>query len=129
MKTKIAILKIFLIVLMLTSCVQKEHLKEVTFEVDMNETTHNNQVGLKGEFTSPPWSEVVPMEDNNGDGIFEVTLSQKTAQNSVEFKFVNNGEEIELNGQPNRRIRFEYKPERITYSGIFNKENGKQIIN
>jgi len=129
MKIKITIFKIFLIVLMLSSCVQKEHLKEVTFEVDMNETIHNNQVGLKGEFTNPPWSVVVPMKDNNGDGIFEVTLSQKTAQNSVEFKFVNNDEEIELNGQLNRKIRFEYKPERITYSGIFNRKNGKQIIN
>jgi hypothetical protein len=91
----------------------------------MNGVEHPKNVGIRGDFTDNPWNETVPLTDDNKDGIYEGTFSQKTAINSIEFKFVNNNE-FELVGQDNRRIQFEYKPETIVYEAIFNKPDGTQ---
>lgn len=121
-------LTIAIVLLALTSaCVQKEHLKTVTFKVDMSQVENTGNVGLRGQFTSPPWQVTVPMEDNDSDGIYEVTLSEMTAQSSVDFKFVNQNDQFELECKPNRSISFEYEPETLEYHAIFNTESGNQI--
>ncbi len=112
--------------LFLVSCVQKEHEKTVTFKVDMGQEQNVQNVGLRGRFTNPSWEVTIPMSDENGDGIFEVTLNEMTAQNSVAFKFVKNNDEFELQDLPNRLIRFKYQPEVIIYEGMFDNTNGKQ---
>jgi len=114
--------------LFLTSCVQKEHEKIVTFKVDMTQVQNVQSVGLRGQFTSPSWEVTIPMLDKNGNGIFEVTLNEVTAQNSVAFKFVKNNDEFELQNQSNRLILFKYQPEVIIYESKFNNRNGKQRI-
>lgn len=117
-----------LAVLLFFGCVQKEHQKTVTFKVDMTQEQNVQRVGLRGQFTSPSWEVTVPMSDENGDGIYEVTLIEATAQSSVDFKFIKNNDEFELEHQPNRFVQFEYKPEIIFYESIFNDINGKQKI-
>ena len=123
--------KILMLLLMtvLIACVQKTHTKTVTFKVDMNSVENVSGVGLRGQFTDPPWEITVPMTDEDNDGIYETTVSDKTAQNSVEFKFVNQNDQFELMDKNNRRVEFEYKPETITYEAIFDQEDGKQINN
>ena len=123
--------KILMLLLMtvLIACVQKTHTKTVTFKVDMNSVENVSGVGLRGQFTDPPWEITVPMTDEDNDGIYETTVSDKTAQNSVEFKFVNQNDQFELKDKNNRRVEFEYKPETITYQAIFDHEDGKQINN
>ena len=115
---------ICLLLISLVSCVQEEHLKTVTFTVDMRGVASVSEVGMKGEFTNPSWKVIVPLTDQNNDGIYETTLSQTTAVSNVEFKFVHNGV-YELQGQKNRTLRFEYKPETRTYTAVWNtpKEN------
>lgn len=107
------------------SCVQETHTKTVTFKVDMSTVENPQNVGIRGNFTDNSWSDTVPLTDDNNDGIYEGTFSQKTAVNGIQFKFVNN-DEFELDGQDNRRIVFEYKPETIVYEAIFNNPEGKQ---
>ncbi|WP_299525828.1 hypothetical protein [Winogradskyella sp.] len=107
------------------SCVQETHTKTVTFKVDMNGVENTENIGIRGNFTSSPWNETAPLTDDDGDGIYEGTFSQKTAVNGIEFKFVNNGE-FELEGQNNRSIQFEYKPETIIYEAVFNNPEGQQ---
>ena len=104
----------------LTSCVQEEHEKTITFSVDMKNIENAGNVGIRGDFTDNPWRETVPMTDEDGDGIYSFTVSRKTAIYGIEFKFVNQGVDYELKDRPNRELVFEYKPERIEYIATFN---------
>ena len=107
------------------SCVQETHTKTVTFKVDMSAVENPQNVGIRGNFTDNSWSDTIPLTDDNNDGIYEGTLSQKTAVNGIQFKFVNN-DAFELDGKDNRSIVFEYKPETIVYEAIFNNPEGQQ---
>ena len=111
--------------LLLACCVQEEYEKTVTVYLDMNGVENVGNVGIRGNFTSPRWNQLIPLTDEDGDGIYTITLTQKTAVYGIEFKFVNQGSEYELKGQPNRELVFEYKPETIEYIAIFN--NNKDI--
>ena len=101
-----------------TSCVQETHLKTVTFKVDATQLEGEGNIGIRGNFTPNAWEDVVPLSDDDQDGIYEIELSQKTAASAVEFKFVK-GETIELEGKENRTIQFEYRPETIVYETQF----------
>ncbi len=108
------------IALLLGACVQETHLKTVTMRVDMNTVENVGNVGLRGNFTSPPWQETLLLEDPDGDGVYEGTFSQQAANGQISFKFVNQNEQFELPGQDNRSLSFEYKPETIVYTAKFN---------
>lgn len=127
MKTAYKLLTIAFLVFVTTSCVQEEHTKTITFSIDMNGVANANNVGIRGDFTNKRWQETIPMSDEDGDGIYSVTLSQKTAVYGIEFKFVNQGENFELKGQNNREIVFEYKPEIIEYTAKFDSTEGVKI--
>jgi len=126
MKTSISLIAITVLFIALQSCVQEEHEKTVTFKVDMSQVENVKNVGIRGQFTAPSWEVTVPMSDDDQDGIYEVTLSQQTAQSQVQFKFVNQNDQFELAGKNNRHINFEYKPETIVYTAVFNDGNGSQ---
>ncbi len=113
-------LVILIIAIITTSCVQKQHLKTVQVKIDMRGVEVVKSIGVKGNFTNPRWKVEVPLTDEDKDGIYETSLSQKTAVSGIEFKFVKNGEIYELKGKPNRVLQFEYKPENIIYSTKFN---------
>jgi len=102
------------------SCVQKEHMKTVTFSVDMNGIENIESVGIKGDFTDQAWRQIVPLSDEDGNGIYEITFNRETAAYGIEFKFVLNEKETELQGQENRELVFEYKPETLVYQTKFN---------
>ncbi|MEX0291272.1 MAG: hypothetical protein AB3N14_19370 [Flavobacteriaceae bacterium] len=115
-------------VLLPFSCVQETHMKVVTFKVDTTKIENPSGIGLRGAFTEPPWGVTLPMTDDNEDGIYEITVRKKSAQNGVDFKFVIENDILELEGKNNRRIHFKYKPENITYSANFDEEEGIQEI-
>ena len=106
----------------LTSCVQEEHEKSVTLSVDMNGIENFDSIGIRGDFLPNRWRETVPMTDDNNDGIYEITFTEKTAVYGIEFKFVKNNNEFELQDQGNRELVFEYKPETIEYYAVFNNK-------
>ncbi len=106
------------ILLLMSSCVQEVHLKKVTLSVDMNEIENVDVVTVRGDFTSPPWSQEIELSDTDDDGVFQITLERETAQFGMTFKFLRNGQ-YELEGQPNRELLFEYQPETITYKAEF----------
>lgn len=108
-----------LVLFSIASCVQETHEKSITFKVDMNAIDNAQNVGMKGNFTNPSWQKMIPLTDENNDGIYEVTIHRKTASNAIQFKFVNQNEHYELKDQPNRSLKLEYKPQTITYETIF----------
>ncbi|MBO6607436.1 hypothetical protein [Psychroserpens sp.] len=111
---------IILFTLLSLSCVQERHSKTITFKVDMRQIETVNNVGIRGNFTEDSWNETIPMLDNNGDGIYETTITRETAFNAMQFKFVNQESDFELKDADNRILEFEYKPEVITYEAKFN---------
>ena len=115
----------FVFSLSIMSCVQEEHDKTVIFYLDMNGVKNVNTVGIRGNFLPKKWKETVPMTDKNNDGIYEFSVSRKTAAYAIEFKFVKNDTKFELTDKSNREIVFEYKPETIEYNAKFN--NNKDI--
>ena len=118
---------LLLLTLLLSNCVQETHLKTVTFQVDMNGEEQVQNVGIRGSFTPNSWNETLPLSDEDGDGIFEASFSQKTAISQIQFKFVNR-DSYELEGKDNRVLKFAYEPETITYKAIFDDEHEIQII-
>lgn len=112
---------IIITVFALSSCVQEEFEKKVTFIVDTNGIENVNSIGIRGDFLPKRWKETVFLLDENKDGKYEITFTEKTAAYGIEFKFVKNDTEYELKGKNNREIVFEYKPETITYEIKFNE--------
>lgn len=102
------------------ACVQERHLKTVTFKVDMRNIENTENVGIRGNFTEDRWNETILLTDEDNDGIYETTITQETAFNDIQFKFVNQNDNFELKDADNRILKFEYKPEIITYEAIFN---------
>ena len=125
MKNYIGIMTIVFLIIT-SGCVQKRHTKTVTFSVDMNGIENVKDVGIRGDFNN--WSETIPLTDKNSDGIYEATFSKETAKSTVEFKFVNQNKEFELEGQNNRKLTFEYKPETLVYKTKFNNPKDIEII-
>ncbi|WP_299677203.1 hypothetical protein [uncultured Tenacibaculum sp.] len=104
----------------LIGCVQKQHIKTVTLKVDVRDIADVKTIGVKGDFTDPRWKVEVPLTDEDKDGVFETTLTQKTAVYAIQFKVIKNGSIYELKGKPNRVLQFEYKPETIIYEVKYN---------
>jgi hypothetical protein len=92
----------------------------------MNNMEEFDNVGLRGSFTTPPWEVTLPMKDENKDGIYEISITKETAQNTIEFKFVMDSVNFELEGINNRVINFEYRPQQIVYLAVFDVNNGTQ---
>lgn len=124
MKT-IQSLFIYIIFIIITSCVQDTHLKTIYFKVDMSKVDKISNPSVKGQFTSLAWQEAINLTDINGDGIYEAKIEVQAAQLGMQFKFVN-ANTYELEGQNNRFIQFEYKPQTLIYECVFNDPNGNQ---
>lgn len=125
----IAKITIVLVILFsLGSCVQKTHQKTILFKLDMRAIENPTNVGVRGEFGTDPWNETLFLTDEDGNGIFEGSITKQTGQSGMEFKFVNNNDQFELSGQANRLISFEYLPESIVYQAKFNDPNAKVTI-
>jgi hypothetical protein len=120
-------LRVAFIAIILNSCVQKTHLKTIQLKLDMTNVENPSDVGLRGEFGSNPWNETVYLADDDGDGIYEGSITKQTGQGSIEFKFVNHHEEFELQGQNNRFIIFKYHPETLIYEAVFNNTTANII--
>jgi hypothetical protein len=112
------------LVITISGCVQQSHQKFVKVTLDMRNIENPKDVGIRGQ--SPlSWEETTYLEDPDGDGIFEGEFEFYTTVSQIEFKFVNQNDDFELEGQPNRSIAFEYKPEKMTYSAVFDEPDGE----
>ena len=120
MKTRIYLFSV-LIALVLTSCVQETHPKTVTFKVNADSTLVFETIGIRGNMKPLSWDKTKLMSGPDENGYYTTVVNFDTASDQASFKFVINDSLFELNDKPNRRIRFEYKPETLEYSGTFDK--------
>lgn len=120
---KIGNIKVYigLLLIFFSGCVQERHLKKITFKVDMTAVKDYNSVGIRGSISPLSWDTTLALYDADNDGIFETTIELKTADNVLQFKFVKNDEDFELPGKDNRGLPFEYKPETLTFTAVYNQ--------
>ena len=111
----LSIIPLFLIFL---SCSGQEY--EVTFKVNTKELDSPIDIGILGNISPLSTDKTQKMEDSDGDGIYEKTLTFNTKKKYVRFKFVN-GKEVELKGADERIIWFKPKPVEGNY--VFNEYN------
>ena len=108
--------------LVFSSCVQETHVKKVSFQIDMKNVQDFETVGIRGDIKPLSWQETTFLNDVDQDSIYSTTLEFDTASNQLNFKFVIDGEVFELEGQDNRALPFEYRPEELNYSTAFDQE-------
>lgn len=70
------------------TCAPPPAMVDVTFVVDMNNVTPGGASNLAGNFQG--WNpDANPMSDDNGDGIWDITVTIEEGQ--IEYKFINDG--------------------------------------
>jgi hypothetical protein len=111
----------------IVGCVQEKKAKTIRFMVDMRGQAPLSHVGIRGSSGPFSWEETRYLSDPDGDGIYEGSFQFSSASPGIEFKFVREGDVFELDCQPNRNIPFEYQPEVLTYTGVFDQAEGFTI--
>ena len=110
---------LFFAVTFCISCVQEVRDVTIHFQVAMNALNNVQTVGVIGETQPLSWDTPSALTDIDEDGIYEGDITIQVAYNYSEFKFMLNENEIELEGQGNRVIRFRDKTA-LTYSAVYN---------
>ena len=116
------------LLLLLFNCVQETQPKVITLKVDMRGIENIDNVSVRGNTTPLSWEESIVLEDKNNDSIYETIIELKSASYNIQFKFVKNENEFELEGYNNRSIIFDYKPEKIVYLAKYNEPNPIEVI-
>lgn len=120
MKTKLAITAL-LIVVFLTSCVQKTFKKTIVFTIDVSEIKNIKKVGIRGNDKPLSWDYDTEMKVIKKDSIYEITTTFETGYKFTEVKFVVN-DNFEFQNEDNRRIVFSEK-DTTYFKAKFNKRN------
>ena len=117
-KREIVICINVLLIAFMTSCKAKE--STITFQLDTNSLTNVNSVSVIGNVSPFSENKALNLEDKDGDGIYEITITFKTSKRYTKFKFLVNGLD-ELQGSNYRRVWFKTEP--ITKEYVFNEFN------
>ena len=114
-----AIITPVLLTFLLFGCVQQTYERKVTFELD-TKGMDVRQVSIRGNFSPLNWNENYDMSDPDSDGIYTASIRFDTPFDYMEFKFVINGDQFELNGKPNRKVFFN-KDGATVYKAVFDE--------
>lgn len=118
MKTIVAITA-SLLLLLLTSCVQKISKKTVVFTLDASEFKQVKKVGVRGKDKPLSWDYDTEMKFSPKENLYKVTATFATGYKFTEVKFVVN-DTFELQNEDNRRVDFSEK-DTTFYNTKFNK--------
>lgn len=88
--------------LLLTCAVLPAQSYHITFQLDMRQEIPGEKIGVRGNIPPLSWEKTFYLEDADQDGIFSGILEFKTEKEELEYKFVRNSDEYELNGEDNR---------------------------
>ena len=88
----------------LISCVQETREITVSFEVDMRNIDQISSVSIIGALPPLSWREHAPMTDEDHDGIYDGTFTFDIPYDAIDYKYVLNKQQIELEGKANRRV-------------------------
>lgn len=101
------------------SCVQKTRKVTIHLKLYVTGIKDIKNAGIRGEGKPLSWDNDLEMKPAKKDSVYTSSFTIITGYNFVECKFTINGQ-MELNGQPNRRINFKNSNE-VSYEATFNK--------
>lgn len=105
---KYLIVALALVVISLSSCVQKTQFRTVVFTLDVSGIPNIKTVGIRGWDSPLSWDKDYPMMEIVKDSLYQVTISGRTGRLYIEMKFSINGE-LEEKISSNRQIYFSDK--------------------
>jgi hypothetical protein len=108
------------IIVGLTSCVQKSYKRTVTLLVDVSGNKDIKTVGVRGSDKPLSWDYDTPMQMVKKNSLYTITLSGETGRLCTELKFTINGN-FELKEKNNRKVYFS-KKDTMVYKATFDKE-------
>lgn len=111
----------FVIVSMLSACVQKTTEQTLTFQLNVSEIPNIKTVGIELENEAIEWEKYYEMKPLVKDSLYELKITGHTGYLFTEVKFKIN-DETELKDQPNRKVIFD-KSGNTIYKATFNKIN------
>ena len=114
---KYSIILISLLLLSLTSCVQKSYTKTVVITLKVSNSKDIKSVGIRGQGKPLSWDNDVEMNPVVKDSLYTATITGVTGYKFAEIKFTVNGD-FELKEQPNRRVIFNDK-DTTYYNALF----------
>jgi hypothetical protein len=109
-----------LLLIGLTSCVQKTKLRTVVFTLDVSGIRNIKTVGIRGWDSPLSWDKDYPMTAIVKDSLYQVTISGETGRLYTEMKFCIN-DKLELEGKDNRQIYFDTKNDTTKVKYVFDK--------
>jgi len=87
----------------------------------MNGIDQPQKVGIRGSEAPLSWNKTYSLQDEDGDGIYEATISFSESQKSqLEYKFIYGDDQWELEGLNNRVLKLE-KSNHDSISATFNQ--------
>jgi hypothetical protein len=107
-----------LMVLSVSSCVQKAYKKTVVVTLLVPNNKNIKTVGIRGEGNPLSWDKDYEMKPVVKDSLYTATVTGTTGYKFSEIKFTVNGE-FELQDKPNRRVVFA-EGDTTFYNAVFN---------
>ncbi len=108
----------FVLVLLLSSCVQQTKKQTVTLLLDVKGQKNISKVGVRGNNKPLSWDTDLVMKLRK-DGLYAVTFTSETGYTFTEVKFTID-DTFEFQEQSNRRIDF-HPSGKTTYKATFNE--------
>lgn len=112
---------VFIIGLLMCSCVQKTHKRIVVVTLDVSKVKNIQSVGIRGNGNPLNWETDYPMQEIVKDSLYKTIITTETGYLFAEGKCTVNGT-FELQNQPNRRINFDTKNDTTFVDLVFDKE-------
>ncbi len=94
--------------------------KVITFKVSVDKENTDASIGIRGSVPPLSWEKDLKLNDEDGDGIYELKVQFQTNRRFVKYKFSKNGE-LELKGNDKRTLWF--KNEALIANHIFDEYN------
>lgn len=117
----VIVFTLFVISLLMCSCVQKTHKRIVVVTLDVSKVDNIKSVGIRGNGQPLTWETDYPMQEIVKDSLYKAIITTETGYLFAEGKCTVNGD-FELQDQPNRRINFDTKNDTTFVDLVFDKE-------
>jgi hypothetical protein len=117
----VIVFTVFVISLLISSCVQKTHKRIVVITLDVSKVDNIQSVGIRGNGDPLSWENDYPMQEIVKDSLYKAIITTETGYLFAEGKCTVNGN-FELQDKPNRRIEFDTKKDTTSVHFVFDKE-------
>jgi hypothetical protein len=117
----VIVFTVFVISLLMSSCVQKTYKRTVVVTLDVSKVDNIQSVGIRGNGNPLSWESDYPMQEIVKDSLYKAIITTETGYLFAEGKCTVNGN-FELHDKPNRRIEFDTKKDTTFVHFVFDKE-------